>query len=116
MYLDVWASWCGPCRAEIPYMVNLYNRYKNNSKIVFVSISVDSNPDDWKKILNSEHPAWPQYILRNANESPLINSYQIQGIPRFILIDKDGRVADVNAPRPSDPQAAQRIDQVINGQ
>lgn len=116
VYLDVWASWCGPCRAEIPYMVNLYNRYKNNSKIVFVSISVDSNPDDWKKIINSEHPAWPQYILRNANESPLINSYQIQGIPRFILIDKDGRVADVNAPRPSDPQAAQRIDQVINGQ
>ena len=113
VYLDVWASWCGPCRAEIPHMASLYSRYKNNPNIVFVSVSIDENKEAWKNALNNENPAWPQYIIHNSEQSPLLIDYKIQSIPRFMLFDKEGRIIAINAPRPSDPQINDYIDKAL---
>ena len=97
IYLDVWATWCGPCCAEIPYLEKLVERFKGDSRIEFVSVSVDSNKEAWLKKLEADKPAWKQFLCRNFTEL-----YGIAGIPRFILIGKDGKLIAPSAPRPSD--------------
>ena len=97
LYIDVWATWCGPCCAEIPYLEKLVERFKGDSRIEFVSISVDSRKADWLKKLETDKPQWKQYLCRNFCEL-----YNINGIPRFLLIGKDGKLITVDAPRPSD--------------
>lgn len=102
LYIDVWATWCGPCVGEIPYFEKKHAQYKDNPDIEFVSISVDINVAGWKKKLAEDNPAWKQYIVDKGTKSELSRKYGINGIPRFMLIDKDGKIITVNAPRPSD--------------
>ena len=97
LYIDVWATWCGPCCAEIPYLEKLVERFKGDSRIDFVSVSVDSRKADWLKKLETDKPQWKQYLCGNFCEL-----YNINGIPRFMLIGKDGKLITVDAPRPSD--------------
>ena len=102
LYIDVWATWCGPCVGEIPYFEKKHEQYKNNPNIEFVSISADVNVAVWKKRLAADKPLWKQFIVDKGTKSDLFNKYGINGIPRFMLIDKDGKIITVNAPRPSD--------------
>lgn len=97
LYIDVWATWCGPCVAEIPHLEKLVERFKGNSRIEFVSVSVDSRKADWLAKLEKDKPQWKQYLCKNFCEF-----YNINGIPRFMLLDADGNIITVNAPRPSD--------------
>ena len=97
LYIDVWATWCGPCCAEIPYLEKLVERFKSDSRVEFVSVSVDSRKADWLKKLEADKPQWKQYLCENFCEL-----YNINGIPRFMLIGKDGKLITVDAPRPSD--------------
>ena len=96
IYMDVWATWCGPCCAEIPYIEKLVERFKNDGRIRFVSVSVDSNKEAWLKKLETDKPAWKQFLRED-----FCTLYGISGIPRFILIGRDGKIIDPNAPRPS---------------
>ena len=102
LYIDVWATWCGPCVGEIPYFEKKQAQYKNNPNIEFVSISADVNVAGWKKKLAEDNPAWKQFIVDKGTKSVLFEKYSINGIPRFMLIDKEGKIITVNAPRPSD--------------
>lgn len=97
LYIDVWATWCGPCCAEIPYLEKLVERFKDDSRIEFVSVSVDSRKADWLKKLEADKPQWKQYLCGNFCEL-----YNINGIPRFMLLDAVGNIITVDAPRPSD--------------
>ena len=102
LYIDVWATWCGPCVGEIPYFEKKHEQYKNNTDIEFISISADANVSAWKKKLAEDNPSWKQFIVDKGTKSALFKLYGINGIPRFMLIDKDGKIITVNAPRPSD--------------
>lgn len=113
VYLDVWATWCGPCRAEIPYMEKLYALYKGSSDMVLVSVSIDSDHEAWKAKVTADNPGWPQYIVEGGHESVFCRQYGITGIPRFLLFDKEGRLVDANAPRPSDTHIVQWLDEHI---
>ena len=104
IYLDVWATWCGPCCEEIPYLEKLVEHFKGNSNIEFVSVSVDSRQKDWLAKLEKDKPEWKQFLYKNFCEL-----YNINGIPRFIMIDKEGKIITVNAPRPSDPEIVEYI-------
>lgn len=104
IYLDVWATWCGPCCEEIPYLEKLVEHFKGNSNIDFVSVSVDSRQKDWLAKLEKDKPQWKQFLYKNFCEL-----YNINGIPRFIMIDKEGKIITVNAPRPSDPEIIKYI-------
>lgn len=97
IYLDVWATWCGPCCAEIPYLEKLVAHFEGDNRIEFVSVTVDKDKDAWLKKLEADKPAWKQYRCTD-----FCTLYGIGGIPRFILIGKDGKLIDPNAPRPSD--------------
>jgi len=105
VYIDVWATWCSPCRAEIPYLKKLEEEFSGKN-IVFVSISVDQTQEPWKKMVVGEELKGVQLWAGQAPE--FYEFYKIYGIPRFMLFDKEGKIYDVNAERPSG-----KIDEVI---
>jgi thiol-disulfide isomerase/thioredoxin len=104
VYVDVWATWCGPCKGEIPFLKKLDEEYKGK-KIVFVSLSIDEmkNKDKWLKMVKDENLQGVQIMADKAWNSDFVKAYNIRGIPRFILIDKEGKILNDNAPRPSNP-------------
>lgn len=114
VYVDVWATWCGPCVGEIPFMEELYERYKDDDRIVLVSISVDDKADAWKKKLDEDNPGWPQYIVDGGLKSQLIADYQILGVPRFMLFDAQGNIVTLNAPRPSNEDIIKFLDEQLS--
>ena len=102
VYVDVWATWCGPCIAEIPSLKEIEKEY-HGKNIAFVSISVDTkeNHDKWKTMVKTEELSGIQLFADNDWKSSFVEGYLIKGIPRFILIDPQGNIVNANAPRPS---------------
>ena len=102
VYLDIWATWCGPCKREIPALKEIEKKY-HGKPIEFVSISIDklADKEKWRKFVESEQLTGIQLFADNNWESDFIKAYEIQGIPRFILLDPDGMIVDADAPRPS---------------
>jgi thiol-disulfide isomerase/thioredoxin len=113
VYIDCWATWCGPCRAETPYMVKLYEHYRNDPRIRLVSISLDKNGKQWKAVVAEEKLAWPQYIVHGEFECALCKNYDISGIPRFLFFDAEGRILSLDARRPSDPDIIPWIESLL---
>ncbi len=99
VYIDVWASWCGPCKREIPYMKTLEEEFKNKN-IVFMQVSLDDNKTDWETMVKEKQLGGIQ-LWAGGWASTISKDYIINSIPRFILIDKEGKIIDSNAPRPS---------------
>lgn len=110
LYVDCWATWCGPCRAETPNMIKLYEHFKNDKRIQLVSISLDKKEAAWKAVVKKENLAWPQYIIKGEYESAMCKNYDIQGIPRFMMFDKKGNILSLDAPRPSAPKIIEWIE------
>lgn len=105
VYIDVWATWCAPCKAEIPSLKALEKEYMGKN-IAFVSLSVDKPEahETWKNMVAAEQLGGIQLYADNNFESQFILDYGINAIPRFILIDTEGNIVDADAPRPSDPK------------
>ena len=110
IYFDMWATWCGPCIQQIPYMEKLAEHYKNSNKVQIISVSLDEKVELWKKKLAHDKPQWSQYIMPENFNSELCKTYSISGIPRFMMFDKDGNVISIDAPRPSSPDIISWID------
>ena len=105
VYVDVWATWCGPCKREIPYLKEVEKAY-HDKNITFVSISIDQEKDKetWKKMIEEEELGGVQLFAEAAWKSKFATAYAIEGIPRFIIIDPEGNIVSADAPRPSDPK------------
>jgi len=105
VYIDVWATWCNPCKAEIPYLKTLEKEF-HGTNIEFVSISVDKPNayENWKTMVKTENLEGIQLFADNNFDSDFIVEYGINSIPRFILIDPEGNIVDANADRPSNPK------------
>ena len=104
VYIDVWATWCGPCKAEIPYLKELHTKYKNkNLHIVSISIDRAADHEKWQKMVTEEQLTGIQLFADKDWNSQFVTDYLIKGIPRFILVDPNGIIVSPNAPRPSDP-------------
>ena len=105
VYIDVWATWCGPCKKEIPYLKILEEKY-HKKNIVFVSISIDKATDTekWKKMIKDEAMTGVQLFADKDWKSDFVVDYNILGIPRFILIDPNSKIIKASAPRPSNPK------------
>lgn len=102
VYVDVWATWCGPCIREIPSLKKIEKQY-HDKNIAFVSMSVDrqNDYDKWRKMVEEEELSGIQLYAPKGNKSEFYTNYGIMGIPRFILIDPEGNIISSNAPRPS---------------
>lgn len=99
LYIDVWATWCGPCIREIPHLKELKKKYANRN-IEIIAISVDENKTDWENYVNNQNLEGVQLYAGGWNNN-FVQHFMITGIPRFILLDKEGMIIDANAPRPS---------------
>lgn len=112
VYIDFWATWCGPCRGEIPYMTKLESEYKGK-KIVFVKISLDDDMDAWRKMVTEQKLGGVQLHADGAWNSDAAKNYQIKGIPTFVLIGADGKIISPSAPRPSSDEIRPLLNQEL---
>lgn len=105
VYVDVWATWCGPCIREIPALKEVEKSHHDDN-IAFVSISIDEqkDADKWKKFVEDKSLSGTQIMADKDWSSDVVKEYNIKGIPRFILIDDKGNIVKADAPRPSDPK------------
>lgn len=105
VYVDFWASWCGPCKQQFPYSKDLHEKFsqKQLKQVVFLYISIDDQEDRWKAAIQQFGLEGKHAISRGGWSSPVTRKFGISSIPRYMLIGKDGRVVDDNAKRPSDP-------------
>ncbi|WP_316788727.1 TlpA disulfide reductase family protein [Pedobacter frigoris] len=109
LYVDLWATWCGPCMQEMPHYDKLKEKYKDNPNVAFVSLSIDDGEELWKKSVNSRKADGHQWLINRSK----LDAYNIVGIPRTLLIDKDFKMADMNAPMPSEAAASKAIDELL---
>lgn len=103
VYIDMWATWCQPCKNEIPFLQKVEKKY-HGKNIEFVSISVDQKKDYevWKKMVADMNLSGVQ--LYSNRDKAFSGAYRVNSIPRFILLDPQGNIIDANAPRPSSPK------------
>lgn len=89
--IDFWASWCAPCREEIPFLKSIYNKYKNQG-FEILSISIDDDIEQWKNTIEKENiEEWKNYSTKQ-NDSSTKKDYFVNGIPHKLLIDKNGKI------------------------
>ncbi len=113
VYVDFWATWCGPCRREIPFFKKIKDAYSGKD-VVFVAISLDDDKDAWVKMVNEDsNLSGIQLHADKAWSSDVAKQYQIFGIPTFVLIDAEGKIIEHPATRPSDPEISLLLDKYL---
>jgi thiol-disulfide isomerase/thioredoxin len=111
--VDVWATWCTPCRAEIPHLQALEEKFKDKD-IALVSISVDADKQKWSETIKNNHLTGLQLWI--GQESDFAAAYSINAIPRFILLDKQGNIiSPYITRRPSGPDLAPTLEALLDG-
>lgn len=116
IYIDVWATWCGPCIAEIPSSIKLQQKLAKEEGIHFLNVSVDSKRSDWEKFLDRNNNWKGTHIIIEPDRIGLLyEAYKFQGIPAYVLLDQSGNIIDVKALRPSDEQLETEIRQLLAG-
>jgi thiol-disulfide isomerase/thioredoxin len=100
VYMDCWATWCGPCIAEIPASKKLMKDY-NSDDVAFIFICLDSEEKNWKATLSKHSLGGQHYFLTKNQSSDFRNTFNIKGIPHYILFDKNGNIIENGTQRPS---------------
>lgn len=116
VYIDLWATWCGPCCREIPFLEKVVEQYEDTDNVKFISISCDQDKDAWLKKLEKDNPTWPQYIFDEKTGNQFMKAMHANGIPRFFLIGRDGKFILVNATRPSDPKMVEELNAALSAE
>lgn len=116
VYIDVWATWCGPCIGEIPSLKKVEHDFEGKN-VEFVSISIDT-PDayqKWRDMIADKELGGTQLMSDNNWKSEFIKGYAIDGIPRFILLDPEGNIVSSDAKRPSNPGLTEQLEELTSG-
>ena len=109
LYIDIWATWCQPCRQELPHLKVLEEQFKGRA-ITFLSLSADSDKSKWEaRVKEGDMPGVQLYL---GNNSDFLTAYGISGIPRFILLDRDGKIINSEMTRPSSDDTAEILSEL----
>lgn len=109
VYIDMWATWCGPCQKELPFLKKLEEKYKGRN-IAFVGLSIDQDKAKWAdRVKNGALSGTQLYIGKGTKFQ---SDYRISGIPRFILLDPNGRIVNPDMTRPS----SEDTEKILNSQ
>ena len=114
VYIDVWATWCGPCRAEIPFLKKVEEKYHGkNIEFVSISVDVDKDHEKWQKFVTEKELGGVQLFADKNWNSDFIKAFGINSIPRFLLIDPTGKVVKADAARPSSEELTKLLDTLL---
>jgi len=103
VYIDFWATWCKPCISEIEPSKELQKKFTGKN-IKFVNICIECEHNSWVKMLSNKNIQGINLLVSKGNENILKEDYFIQGLPRYVIIDKEGKIFDLSAKRPSNPE------------
>jgi thiol-disulfide isomerase/thioredoxin len=110
--MDVWATWCVPCKIESPNFERLAEQY-TGPKLAFVALSIDDNLNSWRSQASDRSSRVLQLIANDKNIFG--NSFGIETIPRFMLIGPDGKIINIQMPYPSDPEFDAMLKREVSG-
>jgi thiol-disulfide isomerase/thioredoxin len=116
VYIEIWATWCGPCIKEMPFLTKIIEEYKDNKNIVFVNISIDAKNeyDKWRAMVPAKNVGGIQLLADKSLESEFMKFYSVGMIPRSIMIDAEGNIISQHAPRPSSLETRTFINDLLN--
>lgn len=97
LYVDIWASWCGPCCYEMDYLKKMAQKYEDDSRILMISISIDDDKEAWLAKAPVDTPNWKQYWITERSREILRSDYNVTAIPRFMLFNGKGKIIDIHA-------------------
>ena len=93
--IDFWASWCGPCRAENPNVVRMYNKYKDKGFAIY-GVSLDKTKGEWQRAIRNDNLPWTHVSDLKFWQSVAAQQYGVQAIPQTFLLDKEGKIIAKN--------------------
>jgi len=112
LYIDVWATWCKPCKVEYVFLKQLEEHFSNNNdELQIISISTDREFDKWEKYITKSSIEGTQ--LYSGAKSDFVKFYDIGALPRFIFLDKEGRVISPEEIRPSNPELLKKLESTV---
>lgn len=112
VYLDFWASWCRPCIEEMPAFKKLQNEFASKD-IKFVSIGIESKKESLEKLIETQGLGGI-HLFDPEKEEVLKKRYAVEGIPHYVLIDREGKMIEKRAKRPSDPALKTQLSELLN--
>ncbi len=108
--IDFWATWCGPCKQIRPVFETRSHQYRYADNIQFISISLDEDKSKWVNYLKTKKSGIPQFWLTDAEK--FMGKYKIQSIPRFIIVDPEGKIFNFNTPFPDEDNFVEILDKL----
>jgi len=115
--IDVWATWCSPCIAEMPHLEKLRKRYSyKNFEIITISVDKEKDYEKWKSFILKKKLVGTHLFADNSFESEFVKSFGIVSLPRYLVVDPSGKVIYSNADRPSDPALLKKLDDLLKAQ
>lgn len=112
IYLDFWASWCRPCKGEMPYSLRMQQYFKDKD-VVFLYMSSDRDPKAWENSVKQLKISGENYLVSGKIHNEYNQLFDVKFIPRYVLYDKEGNVVDAAAKRPSSSEAFKQIEDLL---